>query len=124
MNGYEQKLHGQKVKRYCQVLDLKDDPKLIEEYCRRHDKDHAWPEILEGIRSVGILEMEIYIQANHLVMIVETAPDFDWDKAMAKLSTLPRQQEWEEYMAQLQDCDPHATSDEKWKMMTRMFYLY
>ena len=82
------------------------------------------PEILEGIRSVGILEMEIYILGTRLVMIVDTPLDFDWDTAMARLATLPRQQEWETYMAMFQECRSDATSDEKWKMMERFFHLY
>jgi len=27
--GYQQKEYGQPVKRYCQTLDLKDEPELI-----------------------------------------------------------------------------------------------
>ena len=30
-NGYEMKRYGYPVKRYCQTMDLKDDPELIEE---------------------------------------------------------------------------------------------
>jgi len=112
------------VKRYVQTMDLKDEPALIAEYRRRHSRGEAWPEIQAGIREVGILEMDIYILGTRLVMIVETPLDFDWDSAMARLATLPRQQEWEEYMACFQDCDPTATSGEKWKMMERMFHLY
>lgn len=41
--------------------------------------------------------MEIYILDTRLFMIVETALDFDWDTAMERLATLPRQQEWEDY---------------------------
>ncbi len=122
--GYKVQTYHQPVKRYCQTMDLKNEPALIKEYRNRHSEDNAWKEILDGIRAVGILEMEIYILDNRLFMIVETPLDFDWDSAMAKLATLPRQQEWEEYMAMFQDCDATATSDEKWKMMERMFYLY
>ena len=112
------------VKRYVQTMDLKDEPALIWEYRKRHSEGEAWPEILAGIREVGILEMDIYILGTRLVMIVETPLDFDWDSAMARLATLPRQQEWEDYMAIFQDCAEGATSDEKWQMMDRMFYLY
>lgn len=122
--GYKVQTYHQPVKRYCQTMDLKNEPALIKEYRNRHSEDNAWKEILDGIRAVGILEMEIYILDNRLFMIVETPLDFDWDSAMAKLATLPRQQEWEEYMAMFQDCDAIATSDEKWKMMERMFHLY
>ena len=105
-------------------MDLKDDPELIAEYKRRHSQEEAWPEIRAGIREVGILDMQIFILGTRLVMIVETPIDFDWDRAMARLATLPRQQEWEDYMAIFQQCAEGATSDEKWQMMERMFYLY
>ena len=68
--------------------------------------------------------MEIYILGNRLFMIVETPLDFDWDSAMARLATLPRQQEWETFVSAFQRCAADATSDEKWQMMDRMFYLY
>ena len=123
-SGFVQKQHGQPVKRYVQTMDLKDDPALITEYRRRHSREKAWAEILDGIREVGILEMELYILGTRLVMIVDTPLDFDWDTAMARLATLPRQQEWEDYMAMFQQCAEGATSDEKWQMMDRMFYLY
>ena len=122
--GYKVKQYNQPVKRYCQTLDLKDDPELIAKYVEAHDRFHAWPEIRTGIREVGILEMEIYILDNRLFMIVETPLDFDWDSAMARLATLPRQQEWEDYVAVFQSCQSGASSNDKWRMMERMFYLY
>ena len=122
--GYKMKEYGIPTKRYCQTLDLKDDPELISEYRKRHTENEAWPEILQGIRSVGILEMEIYILDNRLFMIVETPSDFDWDEAFARLATLPRQEEWETYMSIFQVARPGATSAEKWRMMERIFHLY
>lgn len=122
--GYKSKEYGQPTKRYVQTMELKPDSRLISEYRKAHDKEHFWKEIEEGIKQVGILEMEIYISENRLVMIVDTPLDFDWDEAMAKLATLPRQQEWEEHVAMFQQCAAEATSDQKWQMMQRMFYLY
>ena len=122
--GYAAKNHGCDVKRYCRTMDLRNNPELIAEYKLRHSKDKIWPEILEGIRSVGILEMEIYILGTRLFMIVETPLDFDWDSAMEKLAGLPRQQEWEDYMSIFQCPEPGSTSSEKWQPMERMFYLY
>ena len=124
MEGYRVKDYGQPVKRYVQTMELKDDPQLIALYRKAHSRDEAWQEILDGIRQVGILEMDIYILGQRLVMIVETPLDFDWDEAMARLATLPRQAEWEAYVARFQQCASGATSDEKWQMMERMFYLY
>ena len=124
MNGYIQKQFKGKTKRYVQTLDLRDDPELIREYRKWHSEAHSWPEIREGIRAVGILEMEIYILGTRLVMIVDTPEDFCWQTAMNRLATLPRQAEWEAFVSKLQGCSPDARSDEKWKMMERMFYLY
>ncbi|MBQ8866288.1 MAG: L-rhamnose mutarotase [Bacteroidaceae bacterium] len=124
MKGYTTRQHPVPVKRYCRTMDLKNDPALIAEYVKRHSEEESWPEIREGIRQVGILEMEIYILGNRLFMIVETPLDFDWDTAMRRLATLPRQQEWEDFMAIFQQCNEGDTADEKWKMMERMFYLY
>ena len=68
--------------------------------------------------------MEIYLVDTRLFMIVETPLDFDWDKAMARLATLPRQQEWEDYMSEFQVAAQGVSSDDKWRMMERIFYLY
>ena len=122
--GYKVKQYDGPVKRFCQTLDLKDNPQLIAEYRRRHSQGEAWSEIIEGIRQVGILEMEIYLVGTRLFMIVETPLDFDWDSAMARLATLPRQQEWEDYMSEFQTAEKGASSDEKWRMMERIFHLY
>lgn len=124
LEGYTQKEHVVPVKRYCQTLQLKDDPELIREYVKRHSEIHHWPEIVAGIRSVGILEMELYLLDTTLFMIVETPLDFEWDSAFEKLAQLPRQSEWETYMSIFQQADANATSSEKWKLMDRIFHLY
>lgn len=124
MQGYLVRQYDGPVKRYCRTLQLRDNPELIAMYRDRHAEGNIWPEILEGIRSVGILEMEIYIRGTLLFMIIETVPDLDLDEAMTSLATLPRQQEWEDYMSIFQDCGEGATSDQKWQPMERMFHLY
>ena len=68
--------------------------------------------------------MEIYIHDNKLFMIVETPLDFEWDTAMARLATLPRQAEWEDYVAMFQQCEKGSSSDQKWQPMERIFHLY
>ena len=122
--GYRVKEYNGAVKRYCQTLDLKGNPELIAEYRRRHSEGEAWQEIIDGIREVGILEMEIYLLDNRLFMIVETPVDFEWETAMARLATLPRQQEWEDYMSVFQKAAPGSSSSEKWRLMERIFHLY
>lgn len=123
-DGYDQKNYAFPTKRYCQTLELKDFPGAVEEYARRHSRMHHWPEIREGIRSAGILEMEIYQSGTRLFMIVETPLDFEWEEAFARLAQMPRQAEWEEHMSLFQNAAPGAASAEKWKLMERIFHLY
>lgn len=124
MKGYTQKKFQSPTKRFVQTLDLEANPEMIEQYKKWHSQEYQWKEIRDGIRQVGILEMEIYILGNRLVMIVDAPEDFDWDSAMSRLATLPRQAEWEAFVAKFQGCAANATSDQKWQMMDRMFYLY
>lgn len=119
--GYPVKNFSMPTKRYCQTLDLKNDAALIAEYEKRHEE--IWPEIREGLHSIGVLEMEIYRLDTRLFMIVETPADFEWEEAFTRLASLPRQQEWEDYMSIFQDTRPGVSSQEKWKMMDRMFKL-
>ncbi|MEA4918915.1 L-rhamnose mutarotase [Proteiniphilum sp.] len=109
------------MKRYCQTLDLYDDPQLISSYVEEHK--HVWDEIKEGIRSVGILDMQIFLLGNRLFMIMDTTDDFNWEKDNARLATLPRQAEWEAYMSKYQVSVPGQASHEKWRLMTQIFSL-
>ena len=107
------------MKRYCQTLSLVDDPIMIEKYVEVHS--HVWPEIIEGQRQVGIIDMQIFRKENLLFMICDTIDEFDLERDMARLATLPRQAEWEAYVAQFQGCSANARSDEKWLRMERIF---
>ena len=122
--GNLQKNYSCPTKRYCQTLELIDNPELIQEYVKRHSEMYHWPKVREEIRSVGILEMEIYQLETKLFMIVETPLDFEWNEAFEKLAKLPCQREWEEYMSVFQQADPKATSSEKWQRIERIFHLY
>ena len=112
------------MKRYVQFLEISDDPELMAQYRKWHSEEYHWKEIRDGIREVGILEMELYMLGNRLVMIVDAPADFDWEKVMARLATLPRQAEWEAFVSKFQSCAADARSDEKWQPMERMFRLY
>lgn len=122
--SYKVKNFEGSTKRYCQTLKLKNDAEGIKKYKELHSQEKFWTEIKDGIKEVGILEMEIYIYENLLFMIVETPEDFDWDSSMSRLATLPRQEEWESTVAEYQDCNPQDTSAGKWKLMERIFHLY
>ena len=69
--GIIQKQYDKPVKRFVQTMELRDDPELIALYRKAHSEEECWKEIVEGIRAVGILEMELYILGTRLVMIVQ-----------------------------------------------------
>ena len=98
------------MKRYCQTLTLVDNTEMIEKYVEAHK--HLCPEIIQGQREVGILDMQIYRNGRNLFMICDTVDNFDWERDMARLATLPRQAEWEAYVSQFQGCKADAQSDE------------
>ena len=109
------------MKRYCQTLELVADEALIEQYVEAHA--HVWPEVMAGQREVGILDMQIYRHGNRLFMICDTVDDFDWQRDMARLASLPSQAEWEAFVSKYQGCDSNAPSSAKWQLMDKIFQL-
>jgi len=107
--------------RFCLTLDLREDPDLIAEYLHWHEQANIWPEIPAGIKAVGIQNMEIYRLGTRLFMIIEAGPGFDFARDMERLSSLPRQQEWEAFVSRFQRALPGGNPTEKWKMMEKIF---
>jgi L-rhamnose mutarotase len=108
-------------RRFCLALDLKDDPTLITDYKRHHEK--IWPEIAESIRDSGIVELEIYLLGTRLFMIMEVNESFSFEaKAVADRSN-PKVQQWEDLMGRFQQPLPQAAPGEKWMLMERIFRL-
>ncbi len=123
MKEYLKKTKHPDFKRYCKVLRLQPDKALINKYIEVHKPENIWPEVSKGIREVGIIDMEIYLNGNMAFMIMDTIREFDHDKAMKKLAGLPRQKEWEEYVAQFQQAGSKADTPEKWEVVERIFVL-
>ncbi|UUF12469.1 MULTISPECIES: L-rhamnose mutarotase [Flavobacterium] len=111
------------LKRYCKTMELRKNPALIDAYKKAHAKGAAWPEITEGMKEVGIIDMEIYLLGTRLFMIMDTIADFDHEKAMTVLALKPRQNEWEAYMSQFQNSDSQATADQKWQLMEQIYKM-
>jgi L-rhamnose mutarotase len=108
-------------RRYCLTLDLKNDPRLIAEYTKHHEK--MWPEITQSIHDAGIEDMEIYLLGTRLFMIIETGGTFSFQaKAVADASN-PKVREWEELMWKYQQALPQARPGEKWLLMEQIFKL-
>jgi L-rhamnose mutarotase len=110
-------------RRYCLTLDLKEYPELIRQYRYWHESKNIWPEIPRGIREVGFTDMEIYLRGTRMFMIVEANDGVDFNKAMTAMAKLPRQKEWEAFVAQFQRELPGAKPGEKWMLMERVFKL-
>jgi L-rhamnose mutarotase len=113
----------QPFKRFCKTMSLRNDADLIVAYKKAHAKGVAWQEITQGMKEVGILDMEIYLLGTTLFMIMDTVADFDHDKAMTELATKPRQSEWEAYMSQFQDTSSEATANQKWQLMEQIYKM-
>ena len=108
-------------RRFCLTLDLKNDPALIAEYKRYHQK--IWPEITQSIKDSGIEDMEIYLQGTRMFMIMEVNEGFSFEaKSQADLHN-PKVQEWEKLMWKFQQSLPEAKPGEKWLLMERIFKL-
>lgn len=112
-----------KFKRYCKTLQLENDPILIEEYKKLHAMGKAWPEITQGMKDIGIIDMEIYIAGSMLFMIMDTKEDFDHEKAMTELATMPCQSEWESVVARFQKSSSSSSAKEKWKLIERIYKM-
>ena len=109
------------TRRYCLTLDLKDDPKLISEYKRYHQK--IWPEITRSIRDSGIEDLEIYLLGTRMFMIMEVNDRFSFEAKAKADRDNPKVQEWETLMWKFQQALPQAKSGEKWLPMERIFNL-
>lgn len=108
-------------RRFCLTLDLKDDPKLIAEYKRYHEK--IWPEITRSIKDAGVEDMEIYLLGTRMFMIMEVNESFSFEAKSESDRLNPKVQEWENIMNTFQKSLPQAKPGEKWVLMERVFKL-
>ena len=108
-------------RRYCLALDLKDDPTLIAEYKRYHEK--IWPEITASICGSGIADLEIYLLGTRLFMIMEVDEGFSFEAKAEADRRNPKVQEWEKLMWTFQQPMSEAKPGEKWVLMERIFKL-
>jgi L-rhamnose mutarotase len=109
------------MKRYCLTLDLKEDPKLIEEYEEHHRK--VWPEIIRSIKEAGIEKMEIYRQNTRLFMIIQANDSFSFEKKNETDQANAKVREWENLMWKYQQPIAGSAKGEKWVLMKKIFEL-
>jgi L-rhamnose mutarotase len=109
------------TRRYCLTLDLKDDPNLIAEYKKYHEK--IWPEITASLKQSGIEDAEIYLLGTRMCMILEVNEAFSFESKARADHENPKVREWEELMWKFQKPMPQAKAGEKWLLMERIFKL-
>ncbi len=107
------------MKRYCLAVDLKNDPKLIAEYRRHHEK--IWPEVTRSIKDAGIEDLEIYLLGTRLFMIMEVNESFSFERKAQADRANPKVNEWEQLMWTFQQPLESAKPGEKWILMERIF---
>jgi L-rhamnose mutarotase len=107
-------------RRHCFALDLVGDDALIQEYQRMHGPGCVWPEVIDYIRWLGILEMQIWQRDDRLFMIIETSDDYP--RAVTDAVARDANERWEKLMSTFQRCLACA-DNEKWAPMRRIFEL-
>ena len=109
------------MKRYGMTLMLKDSEEVVDRYKEYHR--HAWPEVIDRLREVGIVNMRIYLLGRRMFMYMEAVDEFEPERDFPKLNELPRYREWDELMRTLQERAPEARADEWWASMEEVFDL-
>jgi len=109
------------MKRYGMTLMLKDGEEIVDRYKEYHR--HAWPEVIDRLREVGIVNMRIYLLGRRMFMYMEAVDEFEPERDFPKLNELPRYREWDELMRTLQERAPEARADEWWASMEEVFDL-
>lgn len=107
--------------RYYLALDLKDDPALIAEYERLHQK--VSPEIERSMVDAGIINMEIYRTGTRMFMILEVSDGFTFERKASMDAANPKVQAWENLVWNYQQALPGSKPGEKWVLMEKIYQL-
>ena len=105
------------------LLDLKDDPELIERYKAWHRPGAVPPEVLASIREAGITSMKIHLLGDRLVMLVTVDETYSPERKAAADAQNPAVQAWEALMSEFQKPIAGSAPGEKWRPATRIFSL-
>ncbi len=107
------------MKTYGMALDLRDDSAAIAEYKACHRA--VWPDVIAGLRGLGITKMKIFLGGNRLFMYLETPDDFEPGRDFAKYMETGRAKEWDKLMRTFQQRTPAAKQGEWWADMEEVF---
>jgi L-rhamnose mutarotase len=91
--GYVETRLKEQTKRLCEIRELVDDAKQLEEYKYHHALGRAWPEITQGLKNAGIKNMEIYMVGNQTFKIYDVEINFDIKTSFRKTRN-SKSEEW------------------------------
>jgi len=114
---------SQQNRQYCLTLNLQDDEDLIREYEQYHQPGYTWPEVIDSIRTSGILDMQIYRSGTQLVMVMTVTDSFSFEDKARRDSQNPKVIQWEHLMTKFQRAEADASADAKWVKMRNIFNL-
>jgi len=107
------------MRTFAQALDLVDDTARIAEYIEYHRS--AWPEVIAGLRRIGIRNMRIWRTGTRLFMVFDAPDSFDPARDYQSYTSDPRCREWDELMRTYQQRIPSAREGEWWTEMDLVF---
>lgn len=109
------------MQRFILFLDLRDDPKLIEEYEKHHESIPS--EIKESILSSGIETMNIFRFENRLCLEIVASDSFSFEIKGKMDANNPAVQVWESFMFTYQKIIPGTPDGVKWVLAKNIFSL-
>ncbi|CAM5781218.1 L-rhamnose mutarotase [Castellaniella caeni] len=110
------------IRRDVLMLDLRDDPLLIEQYEAHHRA--VWPEVRAHLERQGVLDMEIYRLGTRLCMVMEVDEQkFDAARMRQAEQEDPSLQAWERLMWTFQQPTPWTPDGCKWVPARCIFRL-
>lgn len=110
------------MQEFALTINLVDDAQKIEEYKEYHRR--VWPEVIQDLASVGILELKIWLLGRRMFMLMQAENSFRPDRDFARLeASSPRYNEWQRTMDEFQERVPEAQPGEHWAAMSKVFDL-
>ena len=107
----------QNSKQVVMTLEIQHDPQLLEEYKQVHMPERIWPQIIQNMDTMGVMDMELYAFGYRIFLMMEVPTTFNLNDEGKKWGSLPREQEWQNYVAKFQKTSPDNKIEEKWAMM-------
>ena len=107
------------MREFAMTLNLKDHPESIEMYKTHHR--NVWPEVISGLRDIGIGKMKIFLLGTKLFMYIETPDDFNLATDFGKYANSEKAAEWDTLMRKYQTRPSEAKDHEWWAEMEEVF---